>query len=99
MLNVAPQNQERIPDHLRAMAEQDDKSAASGKTGEQPSIGASVVLLAKSAIRRSVSVLSTAPPALQRCGICIWERGRVVVPALARSLPRKIFVHTQTRSE
>ena len=33
MLNVAPQK-ERIPDHLRAMAEQDDKSAASGKTGE-----------------------------------------------------------------
>ena len=32
MLNVAPQK-ERIPDHLRAMAEQDDKSAASGKTG------------------------------------------------------------------
>ena len=26
MLNVAPQK-ERIPDHLRAMAEQDDKSA------------------------------------------------------------------------
>ena len=39
MLNVAPQK-ERIPDHLRAMAEQDDKSAASGKTGEQSSIGA-----------------------------------------------------------
>ena len=38
MLNVAPQK-ERIPDHLRAMAEQDDKSAASGKTGEQSSIG------------------------------------------------------------
>ena len=37
MLNVAPQK-ERIPDHLRAMAEQDDKSAASGKTGEQSSI-------------------------------------------------------------
>ena len=32
MLNVAPQK-ERIPDHLRAMAEQDDKPAASGKTG------------------------------------------------------------------
>ena len=39
MLNVAPQK-ERIPDHLRAMAEQDDKSAASGKTGEQSSVGA-----------------------------------------------------------
>ena len=38
MLNVAPQK-ERIPDHLRAMAEQDDKPAASGKTGEQSSIG------------------------------------------------------------
>jgi len=38
VLNVAPQK-ERIPDHLRAMAEQDDKSAASGKTGEQSSIG------------------------------------------------------------
>ena len=39
MLNVAPQK-ERIPDHLRAMAEQDDKPAAQGKqTGEQPSIG------------------------------------------------------------
>ena len=38
MLNVAPQK-ERIPDHLRAMAEQDDKSAASGKTGEQSSVG------------------------------------------------------------
>ena len=38
MLNVAPQK-ERIPDHLRAMAEQDDKSAASGKTGEQSTIG------------------------------------------------------------
>ena len=38
MLNVAPQK-ERIPDHLRAMAEQDDKSAASGKTGGQSSIG------------------------------------------------------------
>ena len=38
MLNVAPQK-ERIPDHLRAMAEQDDKSAASGKPGEQSSIG------------------------------------------------------------
>ena len=38
MLNVAPQK-ERISDHLRAMAEQDDKSAASGKTGEQSSIG------------------------------------------------------------
>ena len=38
MLNVAPQK-ERIPDHLRAMAEQDDKSAASGKTGEQSSLG------------------------------------------------------------
>ena len=39
MLNVAPQK-ERIPDHLRAMAEQDDKSAAAqGKTGEQSSIG------------------------------------------------------------
>ena len=37
MLNVAPQK-ERIPDHLRVMAEQDDKSAASGKTGEQSSI-------------------------------------------------------------
>ena len=30
MLNVAPQK-ERIPDHLRAMAEQDDKSAALGQ--------------------------------------------------------------------
>ena len=38
MLNVAPQK-ERIPDHLRAMAEQDDKSAAGGKTGEQSTIG------------------------------------------------------------
>ena len=38
MLNVAPQK-ERIPDHLRAMAEQDDKSAASGKTGEKSTIG------------------------------------------------------------
>ena len=38
MLNVAPQK-ERISDHLRAMAEQDDKSAASGKTGEQSTIG------------------------------------------------------------
>ena len=39
MLNVAPQK-ERIPDHLRAMAEQDDKSAAAGKTGgEQSTIG------------------------------------------------------------
>ena len=37
MLNVAPQK-ECIPDHLRVMAEQDDKSAASGKTGEQSSI-------------------------------------------------------------
>ena len=38
MLNVAPQK-ERIPDHLRAMAEQDDKSAAGGKTGEKSTIG------------------------------------------------------------
>ena len=38
MLNVAPQK-ERISDHLRAMAEQDDKSAAGGKTGEQSTIG------------------------------------------------------------
>ena len=38
MLNVAPQK-ERIPDHLRAMAEQDDKSAASGKTGGKSTIG------------------------------------------------------------
>ena len=38
MLNVAPQK-ERISDHLRAMAEQDDKSAASDKTGEQSTIG------------------------------------------------------------
>ena len=39
MLNVAPQK-ERISDHLRAMAEQDDKSAAAGKTGaEQSTIG------------------------------------------------------------
>ena len=41
MLNVAPQK-ERIPDHLRAMAEQDDKSAASGKTQDrraQSSVG------------------------------------------------------------
>ena len=38
MLNVAPQK-ERISDHLRAMAEQDDKSAASGKTGEKSTIG------------------------------------------------------------
>ena len=34
MLNVAPQK-ERIPDHLRAMAEQDGKSAAQGKTGDR----------------------------------------------------------------
>ena len=38
MLNVAPQK-ERISDHLRAMAEQDDKSAASGKTGGKSTIG------------------------------------------------------------
>ena len=38
MLNVAPQK-ERIPDHLRAMAEQDDKSAASGKTGATENLG------------------------------------------------------------
>ena len=34
MLNVAPQK-ERIPDHLRAMAEQDSKSITCGETGEQ----------------------------------------------------------------
>ena len=40
MLNVAPQK-ERIPDHLRAMAEQDDKSpaGASGKTGRRTVFG------------------------------------------------------------
>ena len=35
MLNVAPQK-ERIPDHLRAMAEQDDKSPLSHRSGLLP---------------------------------------------------------------
>ena len=53
MLNVAPQK-ERIPDHLRAMAEQDDKSAASGKTGEQSSIGVGCAGRDKKKLQRTV---------------------------------------------
>ena len=63
MLNVAPQK-ERISDHLRAMAEQDDKSAASGKTGEQSTIGGDMV--ASFDWKPSTAGRYKVPPALKR---------------------------------
>ena len=64
MLNVAPQK-ERIPDHLRAMAEQDDKSAASGKTGEQSSIGVGCAPGEEHDSAISICAVHS-PPSLQR---------------------------------
>ena len=82
MLNVAPQK-ERIPDHLRAMAEQDDKSAASGKTAIL--LGVNPLWTCSAALRRpkgharttdSASQMEGVPHAVHGRAHCLYHRWR-----------------------
>ena len=82
MLNVAPQK-ERIPDHLRAMAEQDDKSAASGKTGEAAVFVRAHMHTASEEVRPRPSPLAPPPSASEaaKCREPTSLLGRIASPS------------------